>query len=717
MKKTIIAVMVLLCTGFAFSQDYTQFVDPFIGTGGHGHTFPGATTPFALVQLSPDAGTTGWDWCSGYHYSDSTLMGFSHTHLSGTGVGDLGDVLVVPYVGELKLTPGSKENPDAGYRSRFDHAREDASPGYYTVDLLDYDIKAELTATKRVGVHRYTFPESDQARILFDLGHSIYNRTVLESEIHIVDDQTIEGYRAISGWVPIRFVYFKARFSKPFKQSTLFWPSGENQFTTRDDMMRRKAAGAHGVVLTFETNEAEDIQVQVGLSAVSPEAAAKALEVETPTFDFESVWQQAKASWNDVLSRIQVEGTEAQKRIFYTGLYRNFISPHTLSDQNGNYIGPDFRPGQVDGGDFYSTFSLWDTYRATHPLYTLVAPEKVPGMIESLLAGYQATEHLPLWALWGAETNCMIGNHAVPVIVGAYLKGIPGIDTEAAFAAIHGSLTKDHFKSPWNLIEEYGYIPVDDGRRDTVSRLLEMCYNDWCAAQLAEELGKDDAAVHLTDRALNYRNVFDKSTGFMRPRMANGTWKTPFNSFSMDWSGYTEATAWQYTWYVPHNVPDLINLMGSETRFVEKLDSLFEVSSDVEETVSDITGLIGQYAHGNEPSHHIAYLYNWTSEPWKTQARIREILDTQYSDAPDGYSGNEDCGQMSAWYIFSSLGFYPVNPCGGIYVFGSPYIDAATLNIGETPMQIKVHDQGQDRPYIKKITLNGQDYNKRYITH
>jgi predicted alpha-1,2-mannosidase len=704
-------------SGRTAAEIAVDFVNPFIGTGGHGHTFPGATTPFGMVQLSPDTDNKNWDWCSGYHYSDSSVMGFSHTHLSGTGASDLGDVLVMPMVGEVRYRAGDKDKPDSGWRSRFSHDREGAEAGYYWVLLKDYGIKAELTATPNAGFHRYTFPKSDQSHILIDLYHKIHGEDVKDSEIAIVNDSTVAGYRSTSGWAPLRFVYFYARFSRPFAESRIYTRSGDGKADSRSAPKEMKAGGGMGCVLSFATGNDEAILVKVGISSVSREAAQRALTAEIPHWDFDRIRRETKAVWDGELNKIKIQGSRKTKEIFYTALYHTMIAPNEIADDRGNYIGPDHKVRGADSGMFYSTFSLWDTYRANHPLFTLIHRDRVPGMVGSLLESFKGNGFLPLWTLWGDETNCMIGNHSVPVIVDACLKGIGGIDREVAYRAVRTSLTEDHFFSPWTLYDAMGYLPADlEGQ--SVSKTLEFCYNDWCAAQMAKALGKTDDYRFFLKRSESYRKLYNPSTGFFRGRNADGSWKTPFNPYAIDWSSYTEATAWQYSWYVPQNVPDMIRLMGGDRRFAAKLDSLFHVSSEIVGQQSDITGLIGQYAHGNEPSHHIAYLYDYARQPWKTQAYVREIMDTQYNNTIDGISGNEDCGQMSAWYVLSAMGFYPVNPCGGVYAIGSPAVDGAVLDTGNgKTFTITVQNQSPANRYIQSATLNGQRLDKSWISH
>ncbi len=694
--------------------DMTKYVNVFIGTGGHGHTYPGATTPFGLVQLSPDLGTEGWDWCSGYHYSDSSIIGFSHTHLSGTGCGDLGDILIMPFLGKVTYQSGTKDKPDDGYRSRFSHKDEIAEPGYYSVVLKDDNIKAELTATSDVGFHQYTFPASDSVNFVFDLFSSIHNRYIAESEVTIENDSTVSGYRAVSGWAPLRYVYFVARFSKPFFEPLFFWGNNEQVWK---NISSRKNQGPQKCFIKMKTKHNEVVKIKVGISSVNKEGAFKVIEQETPDWNFILVKERTKELWNKELNKIKVDGTNKQKQIFYTALYHTLVVPNQIADYEGNYIGPDGKVHQSKTGKYYSTFSLWDTYRAANPLYTLIEEDKVNGFINSMLENYKYNGYLPMWTLWGSETNCMIGNHAIPVIVDAYLKGIKGFDAEQAYTAIKESSMKDHFHSSWSIYTKLGYIPYDH-EEQSVSKTLEMCYNDWCVAQMAKAMNKNEDYEYFSKRALNYKKLFDKSVGFMRGKDSKGNFKTPFDPYSMDWSSYTEGTAFQYSWYVPHDVPGLIDLFGGKVPFEKRLDSLFTSNEPIKGQGLDVTGLIGQYAHGNEPSHHIAYLYNYADKPWKTQKTIHEIFSTQYNNTVDGYSGNEDCGQMSAWFVLSSMGFYAVNPASGRYDFGTPLLAKAEINLYNGKKFIMTAHQLSDKNiFIASIKLNGNPYNKGYITH
>lgn len=710
--------LMILLPGFVLGSNspYTDYVNPFIGTAGHGHTFPGATTPMGLVQVGPDTGLEGWDWSSGYHYSDNSIMGFSHTHLSGTGVGDLADVMLMPTTGDVDLKPGSKENPDAGYRSRFEHSDEKAEPGYYSVLLKDYNIKTELTATGHCGMHKYTFPENSESNIIIDLFHGIRSY-VMKARITVVDNRTIVGYRISSGWADLQPVYFVMKFSRPFDRfgtainNNLLWgvKDARNAHTSE--------ANIKGAV-RFDTKEGEEILVKVGISTTSIDNARENLEAEMSGWNFEDVRRKASAEWEKQLSKIRVTGKQKDKEIFYTALYHSMVTPNQIADVDGSFIGPDDKLDKTPNGKYYSTFSLWDTYRAAHPLYTLLIPDKVSDMINTMLLHYKKWGYLPIWSLWGQETHVMIGNHAIPVIVDAWLKGIDGFDEDLAYEAIKTSSTYDHNKSPFSLIDEYGYIPRNKVH-ESVSILLEISYDDWCVAQMARKMGKEEDYQFFSDRSKNYKNIFDESTGFMRGKDKEGNWVEPFDPLKVERpSDYTEGNAWQYTWYVPHDPQEFINLYGGVEEFSQKLDTFFHKEKKDPTEVADVTGMIGQYAHGNEPSHHIAYFYNFAGQPSKTQKYVNRICNEKYGNKPEGLSGNEDCGQMSSWYLFSAMGFYPFNPASGNYQIGTPRFEKVELT---TPtgnvFTIKANNLSDDNYYIQSVRLNGKKYDKTYITH
>lgn len=699
-------LLVLGACSIEKNPEYTSFVDPFIGTLGHGHTYPGATMPFGGVQLSPDTRLTGWDGCSGYHFSDSVIYGFSHTHLSGTGASDYGDILMMPTVGAVQLVRGDERSPETGYCSRFSHTKEEAAPGYYRVELGEGGVKVELTATKRAGFHRYTFPESENANVVIDLAHR--DRTI-ESFVRIVDDTEIVGFRRSRHWADDQHVYFAAKFSKPFV----------SRGVARNDTISIGADEASGTNVkayaSFRTAANEAILVKVGISAVDIEGARKNRDAEIPGWDFEKTRIDADGAWNAALGKIDVKGgTKAQRVTFYTALYHAMLAPNLFMDVDGRYRGRDLSIHQT--GDFtnYTVFSLWDTYRAEHPLFTIVEPERTVDFIETFLAQYEQGGLLPVWELAGNETNCMIGYHAVPVIVDAYVKGIRGFDAAKALEAMKHSAEID-FRGLAQY-RELGYIPADK-EGESVSKTLEYAYDDWCIAQMAKALGAEADYAAYIRRAQSYKNLFDPSTGFMRAK-ANGAWWTPFDAAEINFN-YTEANAWQYSFYVPQDVRGLIGLMGGDERFVERLDSLFSTSPNTSGLdLPDVSGLIGQYAHGNEPSHHMAYLYSFAGRPWKTQERVRSIIDGLYHDGRDGLCGNEDCGQMSAWYVLSALGFYPVTPGSDMYVIGTPLFREASIDVGGGKRFV-VRAKGVSRKsiYVRSAELNGKPYGKAYLRH
>ena len=712
---------------------YVDYVNPFVGTNDHGHTFPGAALPGGMVQLSPDTGVEGWDWCSGYHYSDSSLMGFSHLHRSGMGAGDWGDILLMPTIGELKVVPGSKENPDEGYRSRFSHQEEKASPGYYSVHLKDYGINAELTVTERAGFHRYTFPRSSVSHILLDVGHGIRDNCT-GGEVRIVNNTEIEGHRSSTGFVKNKNVYFCARFSKPF-ESFGTWNEGEIKAGSKEDSGRRI-----GAYVDYTTSEDETVEVKVGISYTGIEQARLNLETEIPDWDFKKIKESAEKKWNEALGKIEIELPEAndeeynweKKVTFYTALYHSLLFPAVFSDVDGKYVGLDNQIHRAEGFTYLSDFSLWDTHRAQMPLLSLVEPQRVLNSVRTMLAQYEQGGWLPTPQQFGnSYTNDMIGDHPVVVILDAFQKGIDDFDVEKAYEAVKKNATEmpssDHpSRGRVGLYDylEYGYIPYDK-LRESVSRTLEYAYNDWCVAQLAKALGKTEDYEMFMKRAANYKNIIDTITGFARPKDSKGKWLDPFNPKFVGHGNerhYTEANAWQYTWFVPHDVQGLITLLGGREKFLNKLDSLFTISSDVEESTSDITGLIGQYAHGNEPSHHIIYLYNYAGEPWKTQVLARKVMEELYHAGPNGLCGNEDMGQMSAWYVFSAMGFYPVCPGQNVYVVGSPLFSKVTLHLDKKyypadRFGIEAVNNSKENKYIQSAGLDGNPWNKPWFTH
>ena len=711
---TAAALLLGACSQSAEDNDLTRFVDPKIGTGGHGHVFVGANVPFGLVQVGPTSIPQTWDWCSGYHASDSTVIGFSHTHLSGTGIGDLFDITVMPVVGEVTYARGEEKDPASGLWSYADRTREITKPGYYSVPLTRYGITAEMTATERVGFHRYTFPASEKAAVVFDLENGGCWDKATETAFAIGDNpQQICGYRYSTGWAKDQRVYFVAEFSKPVKNCT--YPDAEEARPEGDDVTVK----ARYLRVEFETADNEPILLKVALSPVSVEGAKANLAAELPGWDFEGTAEAAAAKWNAELSKVKITTTDdAARRIFYTALYHTMIAPSVFCDVNGDYYGSDHEIHRNAGFTNYTTFSLWDTYRAAMPLMTVLHPERMPDIVQTMLHIADEQGRLPVWHLWGNETDCMVGNPGIPVVADAIVKGIGGFDREKAFEAI--KMTAMNPDRGNGLRMKYGYIPCDLFN-EAVAYDMEYALADGAAARAAEALGKEADAKLFTTRSHSYRNYFDPQTGFMRGRDSKKGWRTPFNAFASTHRAddYCEGNAWQYTWLAPHDVRGLEELFGSREKMLEKLDSLFTVSSVVEggETSPDISGLIGQYAHGNEPSHHILYLYTMLGQPWKTADKVREVLTTLYHDRPDGLSGNEDVGQMSAWYVLSSLGMYEVEPAGGRYWFGSPLFDRAEIRVPGGVFTITAGNNSAVNKYIQRVWLNGQPYTKPWIGH
>ena len=687
------------CAQPAADDNLTRYVDPRIGTGGHGHVFVGANVPFGLVQLGPTSIPQAWDWTSGYHESDSTVIGFSHTHLSGTGIGDLFDVTVMPVVGEVTCARGTEEDPASGLWSYADRTKEVVRPGYYSVPLVRYGITAEMTATSRVGFHRYTFPAADDAAVIFDLENGGCWDKATETHIEPSGDSRLVGWRYSTGWAKDQRVWFVAEFSRPF---TSFEQVGE-----------------HYARVNFATAEGEQLMLKVALSPVSIEGAEANLAAELPGWDFDATAAAADAAWNAQLAKVKVTTQdEVARRIFYTGLYHTMVAPSEFCDENGDYRGADGAVHHNPGHTTYTTFSLWDTYRAAMPLMTILHPDRMPDIVNTMLAIADEQGRLPVWHLWGNETDCMVGNPGIPVVADAIVKGIGGFDRERAFEAIRRTAMNPDRGN--GLRMKYGYIPCDLFN-EAVAYDMEYALADGAAARAAEALGRGEDARYFTERSHSYRNYFDPSTGFMRGRDSRRGWRTPFNPFASTHRAddYCEGNAWQYTWLAPHDVAGLEACFGSRARMLGKLDSLFTVSSVIEgaETSPDISGLIGQYAHGNEPSHHILYLYTMLGQPWKTAEKVREVLTTLYHDQPDGLSGNEDVGQMSAWYILSSLGMYEVEPAGGRYWFGSPLFDRAEIAVPGGTFTIVAENNSSENKYIRRVWLNGRPYTKPWIGH
>ena len=691
------------------------FVDPFIGTGGHGHTYPGATVPFGMLQVSPDNGISQWDWCSGYHYTDSITIGFSHLHLSGTGIGDLNDIRFMPINKEIDLTTEIKSRDDIPYKSRYTHQDEVAKPGYYSVKLKDHKIKAELTSTLRTAFHKYTYTKDDIQSVIIDLGFAINWDKTTASNIKIIDDNTISGYRNSTGWAKNQKVFFVAKFSKPITKSNLV-KDGQKTETTEIEGEKTYAQ------LFFNADTGNKLLVKVSLSSVSVENAIINMDDSNNNFDFDKVKDDAEFEWNNNLTSIEVESSnEDLKSIFYTALYHTQIAPVTFSDVNGEFRMENDTISKAENFTAYSTLSLWDTFRAEQPLLTITDPDMVSDIINSMLAYYQINKKLPVWTLYGNETNTMTGYHSIPVIAEAYIKGILGFDIEKAYEAMKTTMMQD--ERGLEFYKKFGYVPFNL-LDESVTITLEYAYNDWCVAQIAKELGKEEDYNYFLNRSKAYEFLFDNETGFMRGKSdKGGSWHEPFDpKFSSHrvHADYTEGNAWQHSWFVLHDTDRLIKMHGGDIKFTAKLEQLFNESSEITgENVSvDISGLIGQYAHGNEPSHHIAYMYNYANKPWRTQYWVREILKTQYDTTPEGLSGNEDCGQMSAWYVFSAMGLYPFNPASGEYQIGSPIFEKTTIKISENKsFTIIAKNASDENIYIQSATLNGKEFNRTILKH
>ncbi|SFS19113.1 alpha-1,2-mannosidase, putative [Dyella sp. OK004] len=723
----------------------SRYVDVFVGTGGHGHTYPGATMPFGMVQLSPDTYNAQWDACSGYHEGDGSIMGFSHTHLSGTGASDMLDVLVMPGTGPVQLKPGDREykgvnyrsrydgvpptndaptasNPiERGYRSRYDRADEHAVPGYYRVLLKDYGVLAELTATQRAGIHRYTFHNKGEGHLLIDFAHGYRDEPgkptkVSDATLRLVGKDTLVGGRRVHQWANGRYLYFAMKLSRPFDQATLY--SGDAPLATGEAKGNDLKA-----VLHFKDAHKAPLLVKVGISAVDVEGALRNLDAEIAEWDFDGVRHAAAESWEHELSRIQIETpSDDVRRIFYSSLYHTMMAPTLFSDVDGRYRGMDLAVHQLsEGAHNYSTYSLWDTYRALHPLYTLYQPERVPDLVNGLLRmAAESPDGPPVWPLQGVETGCMIGYHSAVVVSEAVAKGFPGIDAKQAWPLFRKRAFEDDYRG-LPFYRKQGYIPSDK-EGEAVSKTLEYAYDDWALSHLADAAGATEDAKKLRERSRNYRNVFDKKLTFVRPRGSDGKWLEPFDprgmGHSKQWRDFTESNAWQATFLNQHDVYHYAELFGGEPAFEHKLDELFHTSSALPaDAPPDIAGMVGQYAHGNEPSHHVAYLYAYTGAHHKTQARVRSLLTTMYKAEPDGLAGNEDCGQISAWYVMSALGLYAVDPVSTHYVFGSPLLDRAEIRMDDKRLVVETHGNGPDAPYIQSVSWNGQPWSKSWISH
>ena len=707
-------------------------VDPMIGTGGEGHTFPGATAPFGMVQLSPDTDTRCeirecYSHAAGYRYEDPTIQGFSHTHFSGAGHSDLGDVLVMPAVGaRVELDPGDPKQPGTGYRSRFDHKTETAHPGYYAVTLADSKVRAELTAGTRIGVHRYTFPAGRAAHLLIDLRSSLYNYPgkVLWSGLHLRPDGVLTGFRETRGWAPGRKLYFAMRFSAPL---------ADHAFVDRDETVLYKGfqgPGRGSAALAEKLGRALEarldfgvlnapLEVKVALSVVDENAAVANLASEAG--DFDAVRARTIAAWEKALGAVAIDAPAGVRTSVYTALYHALLAPSVWSDADGRYRGPDDQVHRAKGFTFRSTFSLWDTFRAEHPLLTLVQPEQTTAdVVQSLVASQQVSPDgiLPVWQFAGRETWCMIGYHAVPVIADAYLKGLRGFDADAALAAMVASADHRAYGGLGDYIDR-GYVPIDK-EPEAASKTVEYAFDDWSIARMARAMGKTDIADRFETRAGNWRNSFDAKSGWLRARLSTGGFRTPFDPTAINYgSDYTEGNAWQYSWFVPQDEAGLVALLGGDMKTIAKLDAMFDFDmSKIDYShAEDIAGLIGQYIHGNEPSHHVAYLYAYAGAPWRTQARLKQIVNSQYKPTPDGLGGNDDLGQMSAWLVFTALGFYPVAPGSNQYVIGRPFVSRAVLNLPNGKRFTVVAEGLSDaKPYVGAVTLNGVALTRSFVT-
>ena len=713
MKKLLLSVCAFSLTLATLQAgEITKYVNPFIGTGAidgglSGNNYPGATSPFGMIQLSPDTSEApNWGDASGYDYNRNTIFGFSHTRLSGTGASDLIDITLMP-------TSSGRTS------SAFTHDEEKARPGYYQVMLKDENINAELTTTQRNGIHRYQYPAGKDAEIILDMDHSAdkgsWGRRIINSQIRILNDHAVEGYRIITGWAKLRKIYFYMEFSSPILTSTL-----RDGGRVHENTAVINGTNLHGCFRFGQLN-GKPLTCKVALSSVSMENARQNMEQEAPHWDFDRYVAAADADWEKQLGKIEVKGTEVQKEIFYTALYHTMIQPNTVSDVNGEYMAADYTTRKVANNEtHYTTFSLWDTFRASHPLYTLLEPERVTDFVKSMIRQYEYYGYLPIWQLWGQDNYCMIGNHSIPVITDAILKGIPGIDMEKAYEAVYNSSVTSHPNSPFEVWEKYGFMP-ENIQTQSVSITLEQAFDDWCVAQLAAKLNKDADYQRFHKRSEYYRNLFHPKTKFFQSKNDKGEWIEPFDPYQYGGNGghpFTEGNAWQYFWYVPHNIQALMELTGGTKAFEQKLDTFFTSTYKSEQMNHNASGFVGQYAHGNEPSHHVAYLYNFAGQPWKTQKYVSHILNTLYNNTSSGYAGNDDCGQMSAWYVFSAMGFYPVNPADGRYIIGSPLLDECTLKLaGNKEFRIRTIRKSPEDIYIQSVTLNGKKHKDFFITH
>ena len=710
MKIYLIIILFFICGFYSCKStdvqdsNLTQYVDPFVGTAYTGHTTPAAACPLGFVQPGPQTGNFGWEHCSGYNYNDSLIWGFTQNKLNGTGIPDMGDLLMMPFSGV-----SGKE-----FKSKYSKDREIASPGYYSVYLDDNHVKVELSCTPHVAIHKYSFDQDGGAVYINFQSGSVsteeqYETRVINSKVNVADDYTISGFHHLKGWVE-RQLYYIIQFDKPI--------------VSIDTIKGNERNKAPVCVFHFNQKKGDVLQAKVALSTVSIEGAYRNMDSELAHWNFNQVKEGSSKRWEDILSRVEIEGSVEQKRNFYTSMYHLFFQPNNMADVDGKYRGANDSVFVSLSGEYYSTFSLWDTFRAAHPMYTILVPEKVPDMINTMLTHSKVQGFLPIWALWGKENYCMIGNHGIPVVVEACMKDIEGVDPAQVYGEVKNTLTRNHYRSEWNIYDEYGYYPFDLIKDEAVSRTLEGAYDDYCAAQLARKLGKEEDYRFFMKRANYYKNLFDPESRLMRGKDTKGSWREPFDKFALSHAGtaggdYTEGNAWQYTWHVLHDIDGLIDLMGGKEAFTTKLDSLFFLQSDVKSTgfVGDVTGLIGQYAHGNEPGHHTIYMYNRVGRPDKTQKYVNRVLTTLYDNTPEGICGNEDTGQMSAWYVFSSLGFYPMDPASGQYELGAPLFEKATIKLSSgKEFVIKATRLSEKNMYVDKVFLNGQRLNRTYIT-
>lgn len=741
MQRTTLLLFCFFIINTFGQKNLLPWVNPFIGTEKMGHTYPGATAPFGAVQLSPDTDTIPffyngkynkdvYKYCAGYRYEDPTIVGFSHTHFSGTGHSDLGDFLIMPTVGKLQLNPGTADDPDSGFRSRFSHDNENAEPGYYQVFLEDYHINAEHTATTRVGMHRYTFPKSDEAHVILDLMHGIYNYDdkTTWTYVRVVNDTLVAGYRQTNGWARTRTVYFAMSFSKPFKsygrkdfEAGVKYGGFWRKFNQNENFpeIAGKKIRMH---FDFDTEENETILIKFALSPVSQKNALENMQTEIPGWDFDQVKNQTQQQWNTELNKIIIEATEEDQVNFYTALYHAFLSPTVYMDVNGQYKGLDQEIHTAEGFTHHTTFSIWDTFRALHPLFNIVQPSRNNDMIQSMMKHYEqnSLQMLPIWSHYANDNWCMSGYHSVTVLADAIIKGTFKGDANAALEACIATANQRNYEGIGHYID-LGYIP-DEYNSTSVSNTLEYAFDDWAIAQIAKKLGRMEVYDTFIKRSENWINNFDPSLKMMRPKLADGTFRKDFDIYETHGQGFIEGNSWNYSFFVPHQPEGLVEAMGGKKAFTDKLNTLFtmHLSDDFFAQTEDITreGIIGGYVHGNEPAHHVAYLYNWSSQPWKTQETVRLIMEKQYRPTPDGLGGNDDCGQMSAWYLFSALGFYPVAPGSEIYSLGSPLVDKATINLenGKT-FTVEAKNQSKKNVYVKKVLLHGKEIKDFQLHH